>query len=489
MPRPRGLAAEENAMDKRTRTKMIAKMCTALAVVALIAQPVWAEQVKLDVAIGTPVMLAGQKQTAYLRVAVEGFELDDPADRSPVNVAIVLDKSGSMQGEKIARAKDAAIMAIDRLQRDDIVSVIAYDSTVHVLVPATKVSNREEIYAAIRRLEAGGSTALFAGVSKGACEVRKFIAKNRVNRVILLSDGIANVGPSSPGDLAELGSSLIRGGMSVSTIGLGMGYNEDLMTQLANASDGNHMFAENATDLARAFEREFGDVLAVVAQEVTVTVRCPKGIRPVRVLGHDADIVGQTVTVPLNQLYSEHMKYVVLEVELPPARVNRKMKVASVDVSYSNMLTKTTDRLASSVSVVGTDSPGAVEENTNRNVMIAVSQQIGLANNLWAMQLRDEGKIEEARRLLGGNSEVLYEAAKKYKSQALQDYAESNQFDLRNLDEKNWKRQRKLMQEQQQAITFNHIPGGGNVLYMDGRVAFERFPESSGNAASNDSNN
>ena len=148
-------------MEKRTGTKMIAKVCTALAVVVLVAQPVWAEQVKLDVAIGTPVMLAGEKQTAYVRVAMTGFEMDDPEKRTPVNVAIVLDKSGSMQGEKIKRAKEAAIMAIDRLRRDDIVSVVTYDSTVHVLVPATKVSNRQEIYAAIRRLQAGGSTALF----------------------------------------------------------------------------------------------------------------------------------------------------------------------------------------------------------------------------------------------------------------------------------------------------------------------------------------
>jgi len=307
-------------MNGKTFGRLGAAVCAAVIVATSGAGRAWARQIKLDVAMGTPVVLAGEKQTAYVRVAMTGFELDDPADRTPVNVAIVLDKSGSMQGEKIARARDAAIMAIDRLRPDDIVSVVAYDSTVHVLVPATKVSNRNAIYLAIRRLEAGGSTALFAGVSKGAREVRKFLDRNRVNRIILLSDGLANVGPSSPGDLAELGSSFIREGISVTTIGLGLGYNEDLMTELARSSDGNHMFAENAVDLAWAFDSEFGDVLSVVAQDVGLTIRCPAGIRPVRVLGRDAEIVGQTVTATLNQLYSNQMKYVLLEVELPPGR-------------------------------------------------------------------------------------------------------------------------------------------------------------------------
>ncbi|MCK5557658.1 MAG: hypothetical protein KAJ01_04735, partial [Candidatus Hydrogenedentes bacterium] len=77
-------------MDNKTRTTIVAKICAALAIVTLVTGPVWAEQVKLDVAIGTPMMLADQKHTVYLRVAMTGFEIDDPSDRTPVNVAIVL---------------------------------------------------------------------------------------------------------------------------------------------------------------------------------------------------------------------------------------------------------------------------------------------------------------------------------------------------------------------------------------------------------------
>ncbi len=269
----------------------------AFLIVALTARTGLADQLKLNVALGHAVLKADQKQTDYLRVALRGFKLRNERERTPVNVAIVIDRSGSMQGEKIRKAKEAAIMAVRRLTSRDIASVITYSDTAHVLVPATKLTNKEPVIAALRGLQAGGSTALFAGVSIGAGELRKFLDRKRVNRIILLSDGIANVGPSSPAELSDLGASLIKESISVTTIGLGSGYNEDLMSKLAQKSDGNHYFAENATDLARVFNGELGDVLSVVAQEVLIKIQCAEGIRPVRVLGRDANITGQLVTV------------------------------------------------------------------------------------------------------------------------------------------------------------------------------------------------
>ena len=109
---------------------------------------------------------------------------------------------------------------------------------------------------------------MFSGVSKGASEVRKFLDSNRVSRVILLSDGLANLGPSTPSELGQLGHSLSKEGISVTTIGLGLGYNEDLMTQLAGMSDGNHAFVQNYSDLTKIFAAEFNTALTVVANQL-----------------------------------------------------------------------------------------------------------------------------------------------------------------------------------------------------------------------------
>ncbi|MBN2308903.1 MAG: VWA domain-containing protein [Candidatus Hydrogenedentes bacterium] len=418
----------------------------AVAIAVLAALSAAGEQVRLDVAMGSSRMLAGEKQTAYLRVAMTGFELEDEGERPPVNVAIVIDRSGSMTGEKIEHAKDAAILALDRLSSRDIVSVVAYCSTVEVLVPATRLTERESVYAAIRRLEAAGSTALFGGVSKGAAEVRKFLERERVNRVILLSDGLANRGPSSPEDLAELGTSLGRDGIAVTTIGLGLDYNEDLMTALARESDGNHMFAEEAGDLGRAFQREFGDVLAVVAQDVDVTIECAEGIRPVRVLGRKADIAGQRVRTALNQLYSGQTKYVILEVEVPAGELGAEQRVAQAAVAYMNVVTNRKDALRRAVAVRFTDSRADVEASINNAVMASVAQQLGAETNRWAMKLRDEGNVAEARRVLFDNAEFLHESAAQLGAAWLDNDADANRLDAGNLDGEAWGRQRKVMQ-------------------------------------------
>ena len=226
---------------------------TLLSIVTGSAQAA-SDQLTLDVSCSNKLLKAGEKQNTWIRVGLQGFKLESDKKRPGVNLAIVLDKSGSMQGEKIKRAREAAIDAISLLQADDIVSIITYDSTVNVLVPATKLTDKADVIAKINSIRPSGNTALFAGVSKGAAEVRKFLDRERVNRVILLSDGLANVGPSSPGELGNLGKSLVKENITVSTLGLGLGYNEDLMVQLANTSGGNHLFIEDAAELADMFQ-------------------------------------------------------------------------------------------------------------------------------------------------------------------------------------------------------------------------------------------
>ena len=406
-------------------------------------------RLKLNAAIGQPVMLANKKQVAYLRIGLTGFKLPTRHDRAPVNIAIVIDKSGSMGGDKIAKAKDAAIMAIDRLNCNDIISVVTYDSRVTVLVPATKVADKEMIFRRIRDISAGGSTALYDGVSKGAKELRKFVSDIRVNRLVLLSDGLANVGPQTPTELGRLGACLINDGISVTTIGLGLGYNEDLMTQLAYKSDGSHYFAESATELSGVFDSEFGRALSVVAQEIQMKIKCARGIRPIRLLGRQGRIEGQNVAVFINQLYSKHEKFVLLEVEVPGTAGGHNRRIAEVNVSYSNLKTHTTDRISGQVDVNFSNSKELIERRTNHDVMVDVIELIATERNELALKLRDKGKMKQACELLFDNEAYLKDNAFRYDSQKLKKYAEQQREDRDNMGEANWTRQRKIMRENQ----------------------------------------
>jgi Ca-activated chloride channel homolog len=374
-------------------------------------------QLTLDASLSTPVIHRDRTQTVYLRIGLTGFDLEPSWKRAPVNMGLVIDRSGSMGSEgKLEKAKEAAIMVIRRLDREDIVSVVMYDSMIQVLVPATKVRDKEYLIDQIRRIGPGGSTALYGGVQAGAEEMRKFLSGGRVNRMLLLSDGLANVGPQSPGELGNLGSRLIHDGISVTTIGLGLGYNEDLMSQLAYRSDGSHYFAEEAQDLAKVFDQELGRALSAVAQGVTIHIRCEPGVRPVRILGRDGRIDGMEVFIPIQQIFSRHERYAIVELEVPglaPVAAQDYRSVAAVDVGYDNLATQQKDRIESKLIVTYTASDSMVEEKTNKKVMIDVVRQIATENSEKAVALRDQGQVQEAEQALRHNSEYLYKNADK----------------------------------------------------------------------------
>jgi Ca-activated chloride channel family protein len=425
----------------------------SLLLAFLFVPMVFAGQIQLSVSLGKPVMIAGEKNLNYLKIGLHGGEIPGEAKRAPVNLALVIDKSGSMQGKKLESAKKAAILAIDHLAANDIISIIAYDSNVEVLFPASKAEDREALRRAIERLEAGSNTALFAGVSKGARELRKFLSKEYVNRIILLSDGLANEGPSTPAELAELGSSLRREGIAVTTFGLGLGYNEDLMAQLARSSDGNHAFIEEPQELARYFNLEFGDVLNVVAQDVEIKVNGYQ-VRPTRVLGRDADIRDMTVKAGMNQLYSRQEKFILLELEVPATETLSPRHLAEVQVTYLNLLTRSRDSLSQEVSIRFSRDPEEVRARENREVMVDVVHLIGNERYKLATRLRDEGKIEESRQALIANKEYLEGYADQLKSDKLKKFSIQNVKDAENLDESSWGRTRKGMRMEQQKADY-----------------------------------
>jgi Ca-activated chloride channel family protein len=358
-----------------------------------------------------------------------------------------------MTGEKLEEAKEAALLAVDLLNGDDILSIISYDSHVKVLVPATRVADKSDIRRAIRAMKAGGQTALFAGVSKGAREIRKFIDKERVNRIILLSDGQANVGPSTTTELGELGMSLGKEGISVTTIGLGAGYNEDLMANLAGYSDGNHAFVENPEDLVKIFNYEFGDVLSVVAQDLLIRIEFEDGILPLRILGRNGEIIGREVTTRMNQLYSDQEKYVLLEVEVPEGTADQTRDLASVTVSYQNMANRQQEDVHDKVTVRYSTSGDDVAKSRNREVVTTATKQVANEMSKQALKLRDEGKREEAQSLLNSSADfvrsqgAILGGEEKEELEAFSAEVESD-ADAITLD-KEWDRTRKAIRAKQ----------------------------------------
>ena len=410
--------------------------------------------ITFDVDVGEPMMIAGAEQTAYIKITLGGFALPAQGVRPPVNLSLVIDRSGSMgSDEKLEKAKAAALMVLDRLRPDDVISVVTFDSTVDVVVPATLANERDAIRNEILALTPRGSTALFAGVTHGLEEAGKYLDPHRVNRIILVSDGQANVGPHSPNELGHLGEIAARQGVSITTIGLGLDYNEDLMTQLAMASDGNHAFAETSADLETMFTHELGDLLSVVAKDVEVEVEFADGITPVRALGRDATITGHTARVNLSQLYASQQKFMLFEVKVPPGAAGKKRDVANVNVSYANMISKQKATKKSAVAVAFTSAHTEVAQHQNKKVMEAAVEAIGADENKRAVALRDAGKVKEAQAVLESNAKYLETNSVQLQSKKLADYSEKNAKAAKDVARPTeWNKARKAMRKDESAI-------------------------------------
>ena len=214
------------------------------------------------------------------------------------------------------------------------------------------------------------------------------------------------------------------------------------MVELAGKSGGNHQFIENASELAGIFRREFDEALSVVAQEVDVKVTIPDGIRPVRVLGNAADVNGQTVVTRLSQLYSDQQKHVVIEVEIPPsttltgtegADAGNVTTLASVEVTYTNMLSNKSETLAGVVAVTFSSSDAAVKASLDTQVMADVVALVASEQNKLAVELLDQGDIEACRRTLEENTRFLSINAQVLGSKSLEEDALANDEQLKQL--------------------------------------------------------
>ena len=248
---------------------------------------------------------AGSREVV-VEIDVEAGRVE-AAHRGPMNLALVLDRSGSMQGPKIEKARQAACVALDQLADDDYLSLVVFDHRTELLIPPVRVGgaeHREALKSRIDRIRPGGSTAIYAGVSLGAEQVRAHLDKEFVNRIILMSDGIANVGPSRTSDLAALGRDLRREGLGVTTIGLGDDYNEDLMTALAEASDANYYYVRDAEKLPGIFSEELGAVRSVVAREIRIRIRTPEGVRLKEIIGRpEIECGGDSAEIALPEFF------------------------------------------------------------------------------------------------------------------------------------------------------------------------------------------
>jgi Ca-activated chloride channel homolog len=268
-------------------------------------------------------------------------------ERAPLNLALILDRSGSMQGDKLRYVKQAACHVLDMLDERDRIAVVAYDDQVTLLAPSAQVSEpaRAELKRKIDELRPGGWTDLSGGWLEGCQQIAGRLAAAGVNRALLLTDGLANRGMTDIEELGHHARELRRRGITTSTFGVGLDFNEHLLEALAEQGGGHFYYIERPEQIPEVFRRELGELLTVVAREAFLSIAIPSGVA-VELLGDlPHERAGVRLRVFLGDLCAGERRALYTKVLTPPDAPGTSV-VLRGELGYADLDGRTTTAVA-----------------------------------------------------------------------------------------------------------------------------------------------
>lgn len=350
----------------------------------------------------------------YLYFQLNGKRYESQQKRVPLNISMVIDKSGSMHGEKLDNVKKALNFVIGQLRPEDYLSIVEYDTNVSVLQTQQAVVNKDALRNKVKKIVSGSMTNLSGGMVEGYSQVLSTQKDGYVNRTLLLSDGLANRGVTDPAALQQIAQKKFReAGVALSTFGVGADYNEDLMTNLSEYGGGNYHFIEAADKIPEMFAHELQGLLAVIAQRTQLRVKFPSSVKFVKSFGYLSEAKGNEVLVNFNDVFSEEEKAVVLEFELSD-QAEGDLTFES-NLSYEDVI-ETMDKveLAEKMVIGMTSDSETLKSGLNLNALDNVAQFVGnemLEQAIAAMDNRDVNRaknlVAEAKAYLDGLFKVL----------------------------------------------------------------------------------
>ncbi|MFH2095154.1 MAG: VWA domain-containing protein [Bacteroidota bacterium] len=365
-------------------------------------------------AVNNYIMANADKGEFYYYIHLQGVkkQVGGQAHRIPLNLSLVIDRSGSMSGEKLENTKKAVEYIIRQLDESDIISIVIYSDQAEVLVEPQRLENKEEIIGRVKGIISNGSTNLEGGIRKGYSllkSAKKIADEEMVNRMFLLSDGIANVGITDPETLGGITNAFFEEEkISISTFGVGLDYNEDLMAKIALQGGGMYYFINSPEDLSGIFMQELKGISQVVAKNTIIEIRFPEDmVQYEKTYSYHGVLKNNVLKISFNDLFSEEQKSVLIKFSLrkqvdSPIELDCRLTYTN---SNSDSMVSVTSEMKSQLDLAKNEN----QYNSGFNKAASEGYALQVAGEIYGMavQAADDGdyklskdKIKEAKDVL-----------------------------------------------------------------------------------------
>lgn len=333
--------------------------------------------------------------------------------RAPICVIPVIDVSGSMAGDKLEYAKQSVLKLIDNLAPGDYCGLVAFDTYVQPLAEPRELSQntREQLKAKVGQLQSNSSTNFAGGMRQALEWINKVDVKsNMILRVIMFTDGHANVGECSGRPMIDLCKKLL-GRASLSCFGYGTDCDQELLADMAKEAKGNYAFIRNPDDALTAFAKELGGLLSRYAQDIVIDVAPVGGHKIVEVLSDvDVEEDGDKVKISIPEILSEEERNIVLSIKtaVQTKVLPRDLNVLDVRVAYDEL--SGGDKRHNEVCVKGklefVDASDAQKDPT-KEVMAIVGIAMTVQAQIKAEELAKQGNFAAANQAMLSNAAVM----------------------------------------------------------------------------------
>ncbi len=342
-------------------------------------------------------LYSGDKM-ANLLVRLKGTG-DGVTRRAPLDLALVIDRSGSMSGDKIRDVKTAALDFVSSLRPEDTVTLISYSDDVqqHTTRLPANAEGKEALRKALLGLRSGGMTALGPAMMRalGTTEAGKR-DDLRMAHVMLLSDGLANVGEKNPAALGRRAAAAFAAGVSVSTLGVGVDYNEDLMTKLADQGGGRYHFIKDSTSIAGVLDDEMKGLVATVARSLEITFRLNDGTQVSKVFGYATDKNDGIVTSRVGALAADQTREVVIRLQMPAMKAGN-IDLGNLSVAFKDVVADgAARRIDVPIKWTATDDQAAAKKTERTEVTVRVAELEAADTLELAARAADRGDFKAA---------------------------------------------------------------------------------------------